>query len=622
MSRTSVRFLLAFSLIAWLAVAFAAPSAATYEALFPPGEAILEEAHLSLPEPLSADQAFDRPNRPETEIVVTYVEEDFEGAFPSGLWQVFDKDGMANGEYYWGVDDYLPGSGSGSAWAARSGADGLDPEFNNYPDDADSWMIYGPVDLSSVSSAEVLFDYYNDSEEGYDYFSWMASVDGADFYGYKVSGDSEYWASQVFDLTAVPTLGDLSGAAAVWVGFVFQSDGSVTYPGPFVDNIVFHGHSGDPDPVVSSIVRIDANPTQAPAVDFRVTFSEDVTGVDAGDFTLTVVGLSGTGVTDLSGSGQTYTVTVQTGTGDGTLRLDLVDDDSIVDNLAQPLGGVGPGNGSYTSGEAYTLDHTPPAVSSITRAGASPTGATTLKFAVQFDEAVSGLDSSDFSLATSGISGASIKTVVGSGSDYVVKVNSGTGDGTIRLDLTDDDSIADLAGNALGGSGAGNGDFSVGESYTLDRSLHAWESNGPYGGELNCLAKAPTSLDVMYAGSDSGMYKSTNNGADWFQLNFAEIDVHSCQVSPASADVVYAGTGDGIYRSMDGGASWTDLGLAEAQVNAIAIHPTNPNIVLAGTGWLRVSSESEIVGIFKSEDGGSTWNLKDSNNLDTVEAIL
>ena len=82
-------------------------------------------------------------------------------------------------------------------------------------------------------------------------------------------------------------------------------------------------------PYVKSIVPADPNPTAAATVDFTVTFSEAVTGVDETDFSVTATGISGASVTAVSGSGADYTVTVDTGTGDGTLRLDLQDDDSI-----------------------------------------------------------------------------------------------------------------------------------------------------------------------------------------------------------------------------------------------------------------------------------------------------
>jgi cysteine-rich repeat protein len=111
-------------------------------------------------------------------------------------------------------------------------------------------------------------------------------------------------------------------------------------------------------PMVSSIVRADPNPTTAASVDYTVTFSQSVTGVDASDFGLTTTGgLSGASVTNVSGSGATYTVTVGTGTGSGTIRLDVADDDTI-NVSALPLGGVGAGNGDFTNGEVYTV--TPP----------------------------------------------------------------------------------------------------------------------------------------------------------------------------------------------------------------------------------------------------------------------
>jgi hypothetical protein len=76
-------------------------------------------------------------------------------------------------------------------------------------------------------------------------------------------------------------------------------------------------------PRVTTITRAGANPTNASTVQFQVTFSEAVTGVGLPDFSLTVNGLAGAQLASLSGSGNTYTVTVDTGNGDGTLRLDV-----------------------------------------------------------------------------------------------------------------------------------------------------------------------------------------------------------------------------------------------------------------------------------------------------------
>ncbi len=114
----------------------------------------------------------------------------------------------------------------------------------------------------------------------------------------------------------------------------------------------------DPDEnllIVSKIDRVGSSPTDAAIVDFRVVFSEPVTGVDIDDFTLYSPELSDTFISAIRGSGNTYFVTVTTGSGDGTIRLDLVDDDSIINIDNEPLGGAGAGNGNFSWGEEYQV---------------------------------------------------------------------------------------------------------------------------------------------------------------------------------------------------------------------------------------------------------------------------
>ena len=224
-------------------------------------------------------------------------------------------------------------------------------------------------------------------------------------------------------------------------------------------------------PSATSIVRADPDPTSAAAVDFTVTFSEPVTGVDASDFAITAGGVSGAAVTSVTGSGSVYTVTVGTGTGDGTVRLDLDDNDTIIDAESQPLGGSGEVNGDFTGGQTYTIDKTPPTTVSITRNESNPTADSQLDFNVLFSENVTGVTLDDFVLTTTGLAGTSLVSVSGSGNSYTVRAGSGSGDGTLRLDLVDDDSIIDLAGLPLGGAGAVNGDFSAGETYTVKKSV-------------------------------------------------------------------------------------------------------------------------------------------------------
>ena len=120
-----------------------------------------------------------------------------------------------------------------------------------------------------------------------------------------------------------------------------------------VDNLISSVVVDSTAPVVSSVVRADANNTSATRVHFTVTFSEAVTGVDTSapfaDFGLFTTGVGKAAITAVSGSGSTYTVTVNTGVGSGTIRLDVLDDDSIVDAANNPLGGA------FAAGQVYTI---------------------------------------------------------------------------------------------------------------------------------------------------------------------------------------------------------------------------------------------------------------------------
>lgn len=113
-------------------------------------------------------------------------------------------------------------------------------------------------------------------------------------------------------------------------------------------------------PTVSSIVRTTpaVATTDAVEVTFTITFTQAVTGVDVSDFILTTTGVAGASIVSVGGTDNTTTrtITVNTGTGDGTIRLDLADNDTIQNNQSTPLGGVAVGNGNFASGETYTID--------------------------------------------------------------------------------------------------------------------------------------------------------------------------------------------------------------------------------------------------------------------------
>lgn len=130
----------------------------------------------------------------------------------------------------------------------------------------------------------------------------------------------------------------------------------VTRPNPAgqCDSGAFESNVPIP-PEVESINLLDPNPTGLIQVRFQVVFSEVVNGVDASDFQIITSGLDDPSLMSVTGQGALYTVTVKAGPGDGTLGLRLVDNDSITDIGALPLGGDGEGNGT-TDSPLYTVE--------------------------------------------------------------------------------------------------------------------------------------------------------------------------------------------------------------------------------------------------------------------------
>nr|MCU0706303.1 Ig-like domain-containing protein [Fimbriiglobus sp.] len=100
--------------------------------------------------------------------------------------------------------------------------------------------------------------------------------------------------------------------------------------------------------------------------------------------------VSGASIVSVSGSGSFYTVTVDTGSGDGTIRLDVLADGTIVDR-------VGNTNATFTTGQTYTINRTGPTVS-LTSATPTTTNANPIRVTVIFSADVTGFDVSDLTL--------------------------------------------------------------------------------------------------------------------------------------------------------------------------------------------------------------------------------
>jgi hypothetical protein len=125
-----------------------------------------------------------------------------------------------------------------------SGAGATTPCTGFYPNNLNSLLIYGPFDLRGATRAELSFWRWQRTELDYDFFSWLASVDGTNFYGWKTSEGSDGWEETWLDLGNVPTLGNLCGRSQVWIAFLLQSDGDQFEQGVFVDDVQIRKGTG------------------------------------------------------------------------------------------------------------------------------------------------------------------------------------------------------------------------------------------------------------------------------------------------------------------------------------------------------------------------------------------
>jgi len=114
----------------------------------------------------------------------------------------------------------------------------LNPAADNYQDDMDAWMVYGPFDLSDATSARMTFYIWNQSESDFDEFYCGCSTDGINFIGYTLSGDWTPWSQYTLSLNEV------CGQSEVWVGLEFSSDLSISYKGTFIDDLVIEKYDG------------------------------------------------------------------------------------------------------------------------------------------------------------------------------------------------------------------------------------------------------------------------------------------------------------------------------------------------------------------------------------------
>ena len=140
-------------------------------------------------------------------------------------------------------------------------------------------------------------------------------------------------------------------------------------------------------------------------------------------------------------------------------------------------------------------------------------------------------------------------------------------------------------------------------------------------GRISDLAVNPDNTSEYFVSvAAGGIWKTVNNGTTFKPVfdNYHVYSVGCLAMDPKNHNVIWAGTGennhqrsvsygDGVYKSIDGGKSWKNMGLKESyHIGRILIHPDNSDIVFVaaeGSVW----GPGGDRGLFKTEDGGKTW---------------
>ena len=141
-------------------------------------------------------------------------------------------------------------------------------------------------------------------------------------------------------------------------------------------------------------------------------------------------------------------------------------------------------------------------------------------------------------------------------------------------------------------------------------------------GRISAIDAVNADPNIIYVGAATGgLWKSTSGGLAWTPLtdSLPATSIGAIAINQAVPDLVWIGTGEGgrrnsagvgtgVYKSLDGGKSWRHLGLeSTGAIASVLLHPTNPEIAYVGAlgnTW----AESPERGVYKTTDGGKSWD--------------
>lgn len=149
----------------------------------------------------------------------------------------------------------------------------------------------------------------------------------------------------------------------------------------------------------------------------------------------------------------------------------------------------------------------------------------------------------------------------------------------------------------------------------ITNNLPGCPNNCPSGAWVTPITLDSLDDSTLYIGMKE-LYKSTNNGDSWTTISSGQSSSNLSYVSiaPSNSSVIYMGTGSNLWRTTNGGNTWSTMTTPGGNTVKLAVHPTDPN-----TLWAVRSNYSAGAKVYKSTNGGSTWT-NETGSLPNIPA--